>query len=148
MLYVKINPKDAETQWNTSYHDICMSGSPSSCITLGSKCISPAKPNKCLHAGKLHKGSTITSSTDTAILYLPCWEHESGKAGDMSQAENMDLAEPETCILAGQRYVLRPPVLCNCRVPKTSLSGAGGPMTYKSHDMMCSNEFLYHWDQF
>ena len=34
------------------------------------------------------------------------------------------------------------------RGPKTPLWGTGGPLTYKSYDMMCFNEFLYHWDQF
>ena len=33
MLYVKINPKDTETHWNVSYHEICMSGAPQAPLT-------------------------------------------------------------------------------------------------------------------
>ena len=28
MMYIKIDPKDIETHWNTPYHEICMSGAP------------------------------------------------------------------------------------------------------------------------
>ena len=34
------------------------------------------------------------------------------------------------------------------RGSKMPLKGTGGSLTYKSHDIMCSNEFLYHWNQF
>ena len=34
------------------------------------------------------------------------------------------------------------------RYLKIPLRRSRGHLTYKSHDMMCSNEFLYQWDQF
>ena len=32
--------------------------------------------------------------------------------------------------------------------PKVLFKGPGGPLAYQYYDKMCSNEFLYLWDQF
>ena len=46
-------------------------------------------------------------------------------------------------ILFEKITISRPP-----KSPKTLLWRAVGPLTYESHSMMSSNEFLYHWDKF
>ena len=45
-------------------------------------------------------------------------------------------------------YLIKSQFLETPRGPKTPFMEARGPLTYKSHDMMCSNEFLYPWDRF
>ena len=43
-------------------------------------------------------------------------------------------------------YLIKLQFLGPTRGPKTPFMEAGEPLTYKSHDMMCSNEFLYPLD--
>ena len=47
-----------------------------------------------------------------------------------------------------QSYLIKSFFLEPPRGPKTPLRGAGGPLIYKSYEMMHFNEFLYHWDRF
>ena len=32
--------------------------------------------------------------------------------------------------------------------PKTLFNGPGRPLIYQYYEIMCSNEFTYHWDRF